>query len=59
MVVLSAQARTVRDLAQGSGSLRDGPDGPRLEAEQSTRAQGRRSSVAAPESRSREGPVGE
>jgi hypothetical protein len=40
----------------GLGFLSDVSDGPRLEAGRSTRAQGRRSSPAAPESRSREGP---
>jgi hypothetical protein len=48
----------VRDLAQGSGSLPDRPDGPCLEAGLSARAQGWRSSPVAPESRSREGPHG-
>jgi hypothetical protein len=52
----AARGRTVRDLAQGSGSLPDGLDGPRLEAGRSVCAQGRRSSPAAPESRSWEGP---
>jgi hypothetical protein len=39
-----------------AGSLLDGPDGPRLEAGWSERAQGRRSSPAAPGSHSWEGP---
>jgi hypothetical protein len=46
----------IRDLTQGSGSLRDESDGPRLEAGRSARAQGWQSSPAAPESRSRDGP---
>jgi hypothetical protein len=52
----AARGRTVRDLAQGSGSLPDGSDGPRLETGRSVHAQGRRSSPAAPKSRSRDGP---
>jgi hypothetical protein len=51
-----ARGRTVRDLAQGSGSLPDEPDGLLLEVGRSTRAQVWWSSLAAPESRSREGP---
>jgi hypothetical protein len=63
VVVLSTEAQTVR--GQGldgpspgaeAGSMPDGPDDQRLEAEQSTRAQGRRSSPATPRSHSREGP---
>jgi hypothetical protein len=46
----------VHDRAQGSGSLPDVPDGPRPGARRSARAQGRRSSPAAPGSRSQEGP---
>jgi hypothetical protein len=37
----AARGWTVRDLAQGSGSLPDGPDGPHLEVGRSARAQGR------------------
>jgi hypothetical protein len=37
-----ARGRTVRDLAQGSGSLTDEPDGPRLEAGRFARTQGGR-----------------
>jgi hypothetical protein len=48
----AVRGRTVRDLAQGSGSLPDGPNGPCLEAGRSARAQGRWSSPAAPKSRS-------
>jgi hypothetical protein len=62
-VVLSTEAQTVHDHepdgprpGAGAGSLPDGPDGPRLEVGRSARAQGRRSSPATPESRSREGP---
>jgi hypothetical protein len=56
VAVLSVQAQTVRDLAQGLGSLPDVPDGPRPGVRRSARAQGRRSSSAVPASRSREGP---
>jgi hypothetical protein len=61
VAVLSAQARTVRGQGpdgtrQGSGSLPDGLDGPRLKVGRSARAQGRRSSPVMSESRSREGP---
>jgi hypothetical protein len=54
--VLSAQARTVR--GQGSDGQRPGAGlgFPAWQAGWSARAQGRRSSSAAPESRSREGP---
>jgi hypothetical protein len=52
----TARGLTVRDLAQGSGSLPDVSDGLRPGAGRSARAQGRRSSPAAPRSRSREGP---
>jgi hypothetical protein len=62
-VVLSAQVQTAhgqgpmtRDLAQGSGSLPNVLDDPLPRVGQSTRAQGRRSSPAAPGSRSWEGP---
>jgi hypothetical protein len=54
--VLYAEARTVRDMAQGLVFLPDKPDGPRLVAKRSARAQGQKSSPTAPESRSREGP---
>jgi hypothetical protein len=46
----------IRDLAQRLGFLLDEPDGPRLVAERSAHAQGQRSSLTAPGSRSREGP---
>lgn len=52
----AAKSRTVRDLAQGQGFLPDEPDSPCLVAGWSAPAQGRRSSLTAPESRSREGP---
>jgi hypothetical protein len=61
--VLSAEAWTVRSqgpdgprLGVGLGFLPDVPDGPRLVAGQSARAQGQRSSLATPGSHSREGP---
>jgi hypothetical protein len=47
-----ARGRMVHDLAQGSGSLPDKLDGPLLEVGRSARAQGRRSSLVAPESHS-------
>jgi hypothetical protein len=60
--MLSAEARTVRDQGSDSprpsvevGSLPDEPDGPRLEAGRSVRAQERRSSSATSGSRSWEG----
>jgi hypothetical protein len=56
VAVLSVESRIVRDLAQGSGSLPDRADGPRLVAGRSARTQGRWSSPAAPGSRSWEGP---
>jgi hypothetical protein len=56
VVVLSVQVRTVRDLAQGSGSLPDVLESPRPGIRRSTRAQGWRSSPAAHGSHSREGP---
>jgi hypothetical protein len=46
----------VRDLAQGLTFLPNEPDGTRLMVRRSARAQGRQSSLAAPGSRSREGP---
>jgi hypothetical protein len=52
----AARGWTVRDRAQGSGSLPNRLDGPRLEAGRSARAQGRQSSPTAPEPRSSEGP---
>jgi hypothetical protein len=52
----AAKDQTIRDLAQGSSSLPDGPDGPCLEAGRSARAQGQRSSPVASGSHSREGP---
>jgi hypothetical protein len=55
----AAKDRMVHDLAQGQEFLPDEPDGSRLVAGWSVRAQERQSSLAAPESRSREGPVGE
>jgi hypothetical protein len=52
----TTRGRMVHDLAQGLVSLLDEPDGSRLVVERSAHAQGRQSSSAAPESRSREGP---
>jgi hypothetical protein len=56
VAVLSVQAQTVGDLAQGLGSLLDVTDGPRPRVGRSARAQVRQSSPAAPASRSWEGP---
>jgi hypothetical protein len=50
-----ARDRTVRDLAQGSSSLPEKPNGPHLEVGWSACAQGWQSLSAAPESSSREG----
>jgi hypothetical protein len=52
----AARGRTVRDLAQGLGSLPDVSDGPRPGARRSERTKGRWSSPAALGSRSWEGP---
>jgi hypothetical protein len=61
--MLCAKVRTIHGKGSdglrpgaGAGSLPDVSDGPRLEAGRSTRTQGRRSSPATSESRSREGP---
>jgi hypothetical protein len=57
MMVLSAEARTVRDLAQRPGFMSDEPDGPRLVAGHPRLVAGRprrRACATIPGSRSRE-----